>query len=102
MVCGVWNVVCGVWCVVCDVWCVVYGVWSVECGVWCMVWCAGLGLSLCLCTKVAHPIGELPVFWVYTPALKGSCRATWKREFKLPWREADPPNRLNAEVDSDQ
>jgi len=32
------------------------------------------------------------------PALQeGRCKATWKREFKLPWREADPPK-----VDSDQ
>ena len=23
---------------------------------------------------------------------EGRCKATWKREFKLPWREAGPPN----------
>ena len=28
--------------------------------------------------------------------------ATWKREFKLPWREAGPPNHHDDEVDSDQ
>ena len=27
---------------------------------------------------------------------------TWKREFKLPWREAGPPNHLDDKVDSDQ
>ena len=29
-------------------------------------------------------------------------KATWKREFKLPWREAGPPNHHDDEVDSDQ
>ena len=32
----------------------------------------------------------------------GRCKATWKREFKLPWREAGPPNHHDVEVDSDQ
>ena len=35
-------------------------------------------------------------------AQEGSCKATWKREFKLPWREAGPPNHHNDKVDSDQ
>ena len=26
------------------------------------------------------------------PAQKGTCKATWKKEFKLPWREAGPPH----------
>ena len=34
--------------------------------------------------------------------LEGRCKATWEREFKLPWREAGPPNHLDAKVDSDQ
>ena len=34
--------------------------------------------------------------------LQGRCKATWKREFKLPWREAGPPNHLNDKVDSGQ
>jgi len=29
-------------------------------------------------------------------------KATWKREFKLPWREAGPPNHHDNKVDSDQ
>jgi len=33
---------------------------------------------------------------------EGRCKATWKREFKLPWREAGPPNHHNDKVDSDQ
>ena len=33
---------------------------------------------------------------------EGRCQATWKREFKLPWREAGPPNHLDDKVDSDQ
>jgi len=28
--------------------------------------------------------------------------ATWKREFKLPWREAGAPNHHDDKVDSDQ
>jgi len=28
--------------------------------------------------------------------------ATWKREFKLPWREAGPPNHHDDKVVSDQ
>ena len=31
----------------------------------------------------------------------GRCKNTWKREFKLPWREAGPPNHLDDGVDSD-
>ena len=33
---------------------------------------------------------------------KGRCKATWKREFKLPWREAGPPNHVDDKVDADQ
>jgi len=33
---------------------------------------------------------------------EGRCNATWKREFKLPWREAGPPNHHDDKVDSDQ
>ena len=29
-------------------------------------------------------------------------RFTWKGEFKLPWREAGPPDHHDDEVDSDQ
>ena len=30
------------------------------------------------------------------------CKATWKRESKLPWREAGPLNHLGDKVDPDQ
>ena len=30
------------------------------------------------------------------------CKATWEREFKLPWREASSPNHHHDIVDSDQ
>ena len=30
------------------------------------------------------------------------CMATWKGEFKLPWREAGPPDHHDDEVDSEQ
>ena len=33
---------------------------------------------------------------------EGRCKATWKREFKLPWRAAGPPNHPDDKVDSDQ
>ena len=33
---------------------------------------------------------------------KGRCKATWTREFKLPWHEAGPPNHHDDPVDSDQ
>ena len=32
----------------------------------------------------------------------GKCKATGKREFKLPWRKAGPPNHHDDIVDSDQ
>ena len=34
--------------------------------------------------------------------VEGRCKATWKGKFKLPWREADPPNHHDDNVDSDQ
>jgi len=33
---------------------------------------------------------------------EGRHNATWKSEFKLPWREAGPPNHHDDKVDSDQ
>jgi len=33
---------------------------------------------------------------------EGRYKATWKGEFKLPWREAGPTNHLDDKVDSDQ
>ena len=33
---------------------------------------------------------------------EGRCKATWKREFKLPGREAEPPNRHHDKADLDQ
>ena len=38
----------------------------------------------------------------YLPAEEGRCKATWKREFKLPWREAGPPIHHDDKVVSDQ
>ena len=38
----------------------------------------------------------------HTRTRKLSIKATWKRELKLPWREAGPPNHHNDKVDSDQ
>jgi len=34
--------------------------------------------------------------------LEGRSKATWQREFKLPLREAGPPNHHDDKVDSDQ
>jgi len=33
---------------------------------------------------------------------EGRCKATWKREFNLPWREAGQPDHHDDKVDSDQ
>jgi len=33
---------------------------------------------------------------------EGRCQATWKRDFKLPWRKVGPPNDHDDKVDSDQ
>jgi len=41
-------------------------------------------------------IGDLPA------REEGRYKATWKREFKLPWSEAGPPNHLDDKMDSDQ
>ena len=30
------------------------------------------------------------------------CKASWEREFKIPWCEAGPPNHLDDKQDSDQ
>ena len=47
-----------------------------------------LGLSLALVLRQA--------------AWEGICKDTWKRKFKLPWREAGPTNNHGEKVDSDQ
>ena len=36
------------------------------------------------------------------PRKVSRCKATWKREFKPPWREAGPPNQHDDKVDSGQ
>ena len=36
------------------------------------------------------------------PITEGRCKATWKREFKLPCREAGPPNHHDDKVDLKQ
>ena len=33
---------------------------------------------------------------------EGGCKATWKRYFKLPWREAGPPDHHVDKVNVDQ
>ena len=56
--------------------------------------------------KVALTISYVPnsllVLTIFYAPEEGRCKATWKREFKLPWREAGPPHHLNDKVDSDQ
>ena len=42
------------------------------------------------------------VVWFVSGISGGRCKATWKREFKLPWRKAGPPNHHDDKVDSDQ
>ena len=60
-------------------------------------------------------MGEVTLYTLHPPSLpggvpglarlrseEGRCKATWKREFKLLWREAGPPNHRDGKVDSDQ
>ena len=42
---------------------------------------------------------ELARRWVHLQ--EGRCKATWKRGFNPPWREAGPPNHHDDKVDSD-
>jgi hypothetical protein len=58
---------------------------------------SGLGLQV-----------EVLTLFCVAPSLLGSgClntlvdEATWKMDFKIPWREASSPNHLNDPVDSD-
>ena len=44
----------------------------------------------------------MPRAVIDTLHLEGGCTATWKREFKLQWCEAGPPDHLNTQVDLDQ
>ena len=47
-------------------------------------------------------LGAPPLQNVRSPVKEGKYKATWKREFKVPWREAGPPNHLDDKVDSNQ
>ena len=38
----------------------------------------------------------------FEPEIDTDVPPCWKREFKLPWREAGPPNHHDAKVESDQ
>ena len=49
-----------------------------------------------------HVLGPVDSDGYPPPRKEGRCKATWKREFKLPWREAGPPNHHDDKVDSDQ
>ena len=56
------------------------------------------------CLKLAQSTSSIGFISQVLLALLGAGRykATWKREFKLPWREAGPPNHHDDKVDSDQ
>jgi len=49
-------------------------------------------------SQFPNPSGERPFKCLVCG--KGRCKATWKSEFKLPWREAGPPNQHDDKVDS--
>ena len=42
------------------------------------------------------------IYYFFPRYEEGRYKATWKREFKRPWRETGPPNHHHDEVDSDQ
>ena len=46
-------------------------------------------------------VGEMTPIQVMSLLWEGRCKATWKREFRLPWREAGPLNHHDDQVDSD-
>ena len=58
--------------------------------------------KLCVGVGVSGFGFELCASEVKVDIQEGRCKATWKREFKLPWREAGPPNLHDDKVDSDQ
>ena len=43
-----------------------------------------------------------PKYEMWQSVQEGRYKATWKGGFKLPWREAGPPNHLDDEVHSNQ
>jgi len=51
---------------------------------------------------VCPPAREVQVPELPPPVQEGRCKATWKRKFKIPWREAGPPNHHDDRVDSDR
>ena len=59
---------------------------------------SGLGLQVEVLTTFCVAPSSLGSGWLNTLVDK----ATWRMEFKPPWREASPPNHLNDKVDSDQ
>ena len=59
------------------------------------------GLTLEIRNRLPKLVPILEVLSV-TPGQEGGCKATWKREFELRWREAGPPNHHDVQVDSDQ
>ena len=61
--------------------------------------CDGLGLNRSLFDYQAQFDYQTQVDRQH---LEGIYKATWKRELKLSYREAGPPNHLDDGVDSDQ
>ena len=51
---------------------------------------------------IEHPIPNRLASSGHSSSQQAVCMATWKREFKLPWREAGPPNHHDDKVVSGQ
>jgi len=68
----------------------------------------GSGFRVQGCMFTANPhrrhftTSDFGVIYSQPLCVEGRCKATWKREFKLPWRKAGPPNHHDDKVDSDQ
>ena len=45
---------------------------------------------------------SLPTEGAMAYVSEGGCKDTWKKEFKLPWREAGPPDHHECKADSGQ
>ena len=95
-------------------WCLGFGIRNLGIGIWGLGFGVG-GWGFFMSEVPLYSqinVTDRPTFYgVYSRCLKrklitllweGSRKATWKREFRLPWREAGPPYHHDDEGDSDK
>ena len=81
-----------------QVWGVGYRVWCFVSGVSCFV----LRDNGCKVPRRTPDAGVRSVVRTTWCTYEGRCQTSWKRRFKLPWREAGSPNHHDDIVDADQ